>query len=49
MDEKEPVGRIRMEKWGGAVLEAAVAGRTRPRCEWMISFHHIPREAGNSQ
>lgn len=43
-DEKEPAGRIRMEKWGGAVLEEVAAGRTRPRCEWMISFHHIPRK-----
>lgn len=47
MDEKEPVGRTRMEKWGGAVLEKE-AGRTRPRCQWMISFHHIPREAGDT-
>lgn len=48
MDEKETVGRIRMEKWGGAVLEEKEAGRTRPRCQWMISFHHIPREAGDT-
>ena len=44
MDEKELVGRTRMENWGGAVLEKE-AGRTRPRCQWMISF---PREAGDT-
>ena len=44
MDEKDLVGRTRMENWGGAVLEKE-AGRTRPRCQWMISF---PREAGDT-